>query len=76
MERFNLIVTTFRGQENVAAIELEDLLKSLGDEDPEISITKVAGLLTARTNLDPFKVIEEVRRILADEPWRISSLRG
>lgn len=74
MERFNLIVTTFRGQENVAAIELEDLLKSLGDEDPEISITKVAGLLTARTNLDPFKVIEEVRRILADEPWRISSL--
>jgi len=74
MERFNLIVTTFRGQENVAAIELEDLLKSLGDESPEITITKVAGLLTARTSLDPFKVVEEVKKILAEEPWRISSL--
>jgi len=74
MERFNLIVTTARGQENVASIELEDLLKSLGDESPKVSITKISGLLTAYTSLDPFEVIEKIRKILEEEPWRIGSL--
>ena len=74
VKRFNLIVTTARGQENLAVIELEDLLKSFGDESPEVSITSVAGLLTAKTSLDPFQIIERVRRIMEEEPWRIGSL--
>ena len=74
VKRFNLIVTTARGQENLAVIELEDLLKSFGDESPEVSITSVAGLLTAKTSLDPFQIVERVRKIMEEEPWRIGSL--
>ncbi|HDD40242.1 MAG TPA: RNA methyltransferase [Nitrososphaeria archaeon] len=74
MRKFNLIVTTLRGQENLAAIELEDLLRSLGDESPQVSLTSVAGLITARTNLDPFEVINKVREIIKEEPWRIGNL--
>ncbi|MCD6591474.1 MAG: THUMP domain-containing protein [Thaumarchaeota archaeon] len=74
VKRFNLIVTTARGQENLAVIELEDLLKSFGDESPEVSITSVAGLLTAKTSLDPFQIVEQVRKIMEEEPWRIGSL--
>ena len=72
--RFNLIVTTARGQENLAAIELEDLLRFLGDESPQVSTTSVAGLITAKTSLDPFTVIEKVKEIMEEEPWRIGSL--
>ena len=72
--RFNLIVTTARGQENLAAIELEDLLRFLGDEAPQISTTSVAGLITAKTSLDPFEVVERVKKIMEEEPWRIGSL--
>ncbi|MCS7132421.1 MAG: THUMP domain-containing protein [Nitrososphaeria archaeon] len=75
MKKFNLIATTPRGQENLAAIELEDLLKSLGDESPKVSLTSVAGLLTANTRIDPFKVINDVRKIIEEEPWRIVNLR-
>ena len=74
MRKFNLIVTTPRGQENLAAIELEDLLRSLGDESPQVSLTSVAGLITARTNLNPFEVINKVREIIKEEPWRIGNL--
>lgn len=74
MRKFNLIVTTLRGQENLAAIELEDLLRYLGDEFPEVSVTNVAGLLTARTSLDPLDVVERVRKVMEDEPWRVGNL--
>jgi len=74
VRRFNLIVTTLRGQESLAAIELEDLLRYLGDESPEVSVTNVAGLLTARTSLDPLDVVERVRKIMEDEPWRVGNL--
>lgn len=74
MKKFNLIVTTFRGQETVAVSELRDILNYLGDPAPEIEITKISGLITASTTLDPFYVIEKVREILSSEPWRISSL--
>jgi len=74
LKRFNLIVTTFRRQEAIAASELRDLLIYLGDKEPEVEMTKISGLITALTNLDPFYVIEKVREILSSEPWRISSL--
>ncbi len=72
--RFNLIVTTFRGQESVAVMELKDLLTGLGDPEPRVEMTKIAGLLTAYTSLDPFKVVERVAEISVKEPWRIGSL--
>lgn len=74
MRKFNLIVTAPRGRENLAAIELEDLLIFFGDDSPEVSVTGISGLLTARTKLDPFDVIEKVKGVLREEPWRIGNL--
>ncbi|MEM3620127.1 MAG: THUMP domain-containing protein [Nitrososphaerota archaeon] len=74
MRRINLIVTTFRGQEIVAVSELKDLLRYLGDVEPEVEMTKISGLITASTSLDPFYVIEKAREIISNEPWRISTL--
>ncbi|MEM4466003.1 MAG: THUMP domain-containing protein [Nitrososphaerota archaeon] len=74
MRKFNLLVTTFRGQEVVASSEIRDLLNYLGDSSPEVEITKVSGLLTVKTSLDPFHVIERVGEILSTEPWRVGSL--
>jgi len=71
LERFNLIVTCLRGQEPVAASELADLLREMGDPEPVVNVTKVAGLLTAETSLDPFKVVEQLRKMLEDEPWKV-----
>lgn len=72
--RFNLIVTTFRGQESVAVSELRELLAVLGDEEAVVEMTKISGLITAKTSLDPFQVIEKVGEIAEKESWRISSL--
>jgi len=74
LRRINLIVTTFRGQEIVAVSELKDLLRYLGDVEPEVEMTKISGLITASTSLDPFYVIEKAREIISNEPWRISTL--
>ena len=74
VRKFNLIVTAPRGRENLAAIELEDLLIFFGDDSPEVSVTGISGLLTARTKLDPFDVIEKVKGVLREEPWRIGNL--
>lgn len=74
LKKINLIVTTFRGQESVAVSELRDLLTYLGDPSAEVEMTKISGLITASSSLDPFYIVEKVREILASEPWRISSL--
>jgi len=74
MGRFNLIATTLRGQETVGMAELNDLLASLGDPAPKVSTTRIAGLLTAYTSLDPFTVVEKVREIMDVEPWRIGNI--
>ncbi len=49
-------------------------MRFLGDESPQISTTSVAGLITAKTSLDPFEVVERVKKIMEEEPWRIGSL--
>lgn len=43
----------------------------MGDPEPVVNVTKVAGLLTAETSLDPFKVVEQLRKMLEDEPWKV-----
>lgn len=69
--KFNLIATTHRGLEHEASSELFALLNQIGDESPDIIKTGILGLLVANTNLEPLKVIEEVRRIVIEDPLRI-----
>jgi tRNA acetyltransferase TAN1 len=68
---FNLIVTTFRHMESEAGSEIYSLLTGMGDPQPEINRTAVSGLLTAKTSLEPYEVIRNVRKIVQDEPWNV-----
>ncbi|MCP8308526.1 MAG: THUMP domain-containing protein [archaeon] len=71
---FNLIATTHRGLEHEASSELFALLTQIGDEAPDVMRTRILGLLVAKTNLQPIKVIEELRKIIMEDPLRIRYL--
>jgi tRNA acetyltransferase TAN1 len=66
---FNLLATTYRGFEKKACFELEYLLEKLGDADAGINRSGIAGLVAAKTVLDPFEVLKELRETLRDYPY-------
>ncbi|MDW8045200.1 MAG: THUMP domain-containing protein [Nitrososphaerota archaeon] len=72
--KFNLLVTTYRRAEHEAGAELFSLLVELGDKSPKIELTGISGLLAVETSIPADRVIEEVRRIIESEPWRIRYL--
>ncbi|MDP7981918.1 MAG: THUMP domain-containing protein [Conexivisphaera sp.] len=74
MDEFDLLFTTYRGGERRAASEMARFLRDLGDESADIEITEFPGLLLARTPADPFELIEHLRGIVEEEPWRIRSI--
>jgi tRNA acetyltransferase TAN1 len=55
--------------ENEAAAELFSLLSQIGDMQAEIDRTKISGLLTVTTNLQPIEVVAKIRKLVQDEPW-------
>jgi len=69
MEDFNLLVSTSKGNENNACSEIWFLLGELGDREALVDRTEVSGLIVAKTKLDPFKVVEGLRKILRERPW-------
>lgn len=69
MEDFNLLISTSKGNESNACSEIWFLLGELGDREALVDKTEVAGLIVAKTKLDPFKVIEGLRGILRERPW-------
>jgi len=67
----NLIITCARHFEPETEKELSGILEELGDSDAKISITKMSGILTAETKLEPIKVVRKIKEMLLDEPWSI-----
>ena len=67
----NLIITCARHLEHDAEEELENILEEMGDSEYTITITKMSGILTAKTSLEPTEVIRKVKEKLLDEPWSI-----
>ncbi|MFQ6094897.1 MAG: THUMP domain-containing protein [Candidatus Bathyarchaeia archaeon] len=65
---FNLLISTSRGNEGNACSEAWFLLGEIGDREALVEKTNVVGLIVAKTILDPFKVIEDLRRILKERP--------
>ena len=65
---FNLLVSTPRMCENEACSEIWFLLGEIGDLEPVVERSDVIGLVIAKTTLDPFKVIQEFRRLLKEKP--------
>jgi len=67
----NLIITCARHLEPEAQEEITRVLGELGDSEPKITITSMSGILTAKTNLDPVKVVKKIHELIIDEPWSI-----
>lgn len=67
----NLIITCARHLEPETSDEINAILTQFGDENPEITRTSMSGVLTVKTELDPFEIIRKIREKIADEPWSI-----
>jgi len=69
LKDFNLLVTTWRGNENNTRSEIRRLLEAIGESSPSVEKTSVSGLIVAKTNSDPFEVINRLRSILRERPY-------
>lgn len=67
----NLIITCARHLEPETKEEISKILGEFGDEEPEITITSMSGILTAKTKLDPVEVVNKIQERLLDEPWSV-----
>ena len=67
----NLIITCARHLEPETKQELRNILEELGDSKPTINITKMSGILTANTIIEPTEVVKKIRNMIIDEPWSI-----
>jgi tRNA acetyltransferase TAN1 len=67
----DLIITCARHLEPETEEELMNILEEFGDSDAKISITKMSGILTAETELDPIEVVRKIKEMILDEPWSI-----
>jgi len=68
LKDFNLLVTTSRGNEEDVCSEMWYLLGEIGDQAAAIDKTGVTGLVVVKTLLDPFEVIEKLRKVLKARP--------
>ena len=71
MKDFNLIVSSSRFREEEACDEILDLLESFGDSEAEVELTEIKGIILAITKLDPLQVVDRLKKLAADEPWKI-----
>lgn len=71
---FNLIASSQRNREREAALELISLLKEFGDDSPTIRRTGISGLMTVKTNADPFSFISFVKEKVGSEPWSVMTV--
>jgi len=67
----NLIITCARHLEPETEEELRAILEELGDSNAKVSITKMSGILTAETKLEPIKVVRKIEEMILNEPWSI-----
>ncbi|MEM0090709.1 MAG: THUMP domain-containing protein [Nitrososphaerota archaeon] len=74
-DRFNLIVTTLRGMEPASASEFIDILNRMGDPSPKVEQTKISGILTAKTSLNPVEIVERLKNMVEKEPWLIRNIQ-
>ncbi len=71
MDKFNLIVSTFRFREEDAEDEILELLDKFGDPTAESGIIEIKGMILVRTSLDPLTVISKLKELVASEPWQV-----
>ena len=67
----NLIITCSRHLEPEAEQEISQILEEMGDSEPVITITKMSGIITIDTTLEPTEITKKIREKILDEPWSI-----
>jgi tRNA acetyltransferase TAN1 len=71
---FNLLATTSRGFGRAACRELRFLLEQVGDNVALVDKTGIAGLVAARTSIDPFEAVKKLKVILGERPYEFRYL--
>ncbi len=68
---FNLLVACPRERERAAKSEIQYFIGDL-IEDPELKVSKthISGLLTCKTSLDPFEVVQKLREFALENPYQ------
>lgn len=66
---FNLLVSTARRHERRGRAELTRLLREIGDLESQVEFTDISGILTAKTELNPFTVISTFRQLIDEKPY-------
>ena len=69
---FNLIITTYRGNEGQLCSEIEYLFtEELEITKPIIEKTGISGLLIAKISLNPLEIIEKIRNMIHEYPYKV-----
>ncbi len=71
LEEFNLLVACPRDRERAAISEIRYFIGDLM-EDSELKVhkTHISGLLTCKTSLDPFEVVQKLREYALENPYQ------
>lgn len=67
----NLIATCSRHLEEEACNEIAEIIEELGDSSPRIGKSSFSGIIWAETSLDPYVAIQDIKKMILDEPWRM-----
>ncbi len=67
----NLIITCSRNFEEEASSEISNILQILGDDKAVAKNSEFSGIVVVDTSLDPFAIIDKIRKKILDEPWSI-----
>jgi tRNA acetyltransferase TAN1 len=71
---FNLLATTSRGFGRATCRELKYLLEQIGDNTAIVDKTGIAGLVVAKTSIDPFEAVKKLKEVLRDRPYEFRYL--
>jgi tRNA acetyltransferase TAN1 len=71
LQKYNLLISTSRGNERRTCKEMWYLLNELGEKNPEVDVTPAVGLIVAYASIKPLKAISGFREILRNRPWEI-----
>jgi len=68
---FNLLVACPRERERAAKSEIQYFIGDLiGDDKLKVANTHISGLLTCRTSLNPFEVVQKLREFALENPYQ------
>jgi tRNA acetyltransferase TAN1 len=71
LEEFNLLVACPRDRERGAKSEILYFIGDLlGDAELKVSKTHISGLLTCKTSLNPFEVVQKLREFALENPYQ------